>query len=83
MTNLEPWIQAIGTPAAMGILLFFLLRWLANTWWPQQRQDNRETIERILTTHKEVVSTLATSVNGLTKAVDTCPLKIPPGEARH
>ena len=75
MNSLEPWVQALGGPAAMAVLLFFLLRWLANVWWPQQRQDNRETIERILTAHKDAVAGMASSVNGLARAVDTCPLK--------
>lgn len=63
---METWLTALAGPAGGAVLAFFVIRWIAYTWWPQQetraaereaqqRNDHKETIERILASHEKQV----------------------------
>jgi hypothetical protein len=72
------WLEALAGPAGSAVVAFFLIRWLALTWWPQQqraqtereehlREDHNNTISRLLSTHEANMTRLT---NGLDRNTD-------------
>jgi methyl-accepting chemotaxis protein len=71
---MESWITAAAGTGGSAVLALFIIRWFATVWWPQQRADQKEALERQFASHDKQISDITASherqVSQFAKAID-------------
>jgi hypothetical protein len=63
-------LAALGTPAAFAVFLFLALRWFAYVYWPEQKAENKENFDRMLTAHERNIAVITAGYDRNSVAID-------------